>query len=53
MGGNIPIGHNALESWGLFLWPSTKAVWFFYCVMSWIPGKEIFPNGRIQGELPV
>lgn len=52
MGGNIPREHIALENWDLFLQLITKAVCFFYCVMSWIPGKEIFPSEWILDELP-
>lgn len=66
VGRNISIAPIALKNWDLVLWLSTKAagwfifvwvfclvVFFFYCVMSWIPGKRALSNvffRRIQDE---
>lgn len=63
VGRNISIAPIALKNWDLVLWLSTGwfifvwvfclVVFFFYCVMSWIPGKRALSNvffRRIQDE---
>lgn len=63
VGRNISIAPIALKNWDLVLWLSTGwfifvwvfclVVFFFYCVMSWIPGKRALSNvffQRIQDE---